>query len=450
MTPLARALVAAKAGDLVTTRTALIEAWRARRSPVVADLVALVEAAAPPDTLSAAIAAIVTPRATASEHNLDALADVDDPRLAGFAIRALVELPFTAPTAQRFLSRLVAVAARHRDPRLVDQFSMINDALRQRIKRAAMRDALLVAVARAVRATPALSRATPRAAELEVALTEALDGLRRSGRRAEALLADIYANPGDDAPRLVYADLLTEAGDPRGEFIALQLARSRDAEPSARELELQKRHGKAWLGALAPVLSWGRGYSGTRFARGFLATADIILSVGPKLRPTYGDPMWSTVERLAGTWNTALLFQAPFRALRTLDSYLDHDDVAILAARTEPLAALEALDVNVGHGSAESLDPALIKRAFPNLQKLSVYRERTTVADLRALAANGIRELRVDHYRHSGAVSEAESMAAFAALRAALRDVPPLFDRFALRPPWTSVPAPAPIVVWPP
>jgi uncharacterized protein (TIGR02996 family) len=43
----------------------------------------------------------------------------------------------------------------------------------------------------------------------------------------DKLLAEVYASPDDDAPRLVYADWLQERDDPRGEFIALQIARAR-------------------------------------------------------------------------------------------------------------------------------------------------------------------------------------------------------------------------------
>jgi uncharacterized protein (TIGR02996 family) len=37
----------------------------------------------------------------------------------------------------------------------------------------------------------------------------------------------VYAHPDDDEPRLVYADFVTEKGDPRGEFIVLQIEASR-------------------------------------------------------------------------------------------------------------------------------------------------------------------------------------------------------------------------------
>jgi uncharacterized protein (TIGR02996 family) len=38
----------------------------------------------------------------------------------------------------------------------------------------------------------------------------------------DAFIAAIHAAPDDDGPRLMYADWLTEHGDPRGEFIRVQ------------------------------------------------------------------------------------------------------------------------------------------------------------------------------------------------------------------------------------
>jgi uncharacterized protein (TIGR02996 family) len=43
----------------------------------------------------------------------------------------------------------------------------------------------------------------------------------------EPLFAEVLARPDDEAPRLVLADRLIEAGDPRGEFIQLQCAAAR-------------------------------------------------------------------------------------------------------------------------------------------------------------------------------------------------------------------------------
>jgi uncharacterized protein (TIGR02996 family) len=72
----------------------------------------------------------------------------------------------------------------------------------------------------------------------------------------EAALAD---NPDDLAAHAAYADLLTEEGDPRGEYIRLQLAQEdRDQPPDrlramATEAKaIRDRHERDWLGPLAP------------------------------------------------------------------------------------------------------------------------------------------------------------------------------------------------------
>src|SRR5262245_51098985 len=68
-----------------------------------------------------------------------------------------------------------------------------------------------------------------------------------------AFLDAIADDPDDDAPRLIFADWLTEKGDARGEFIQVQveLARlslrdPRSGELKRRERELLRRHGITW------------------------------------------------------------------------------------------------------------------------------------------------------------------------------------------------------------
>lgn len=74
----------------------------------------------------------------------------------------------------------------------------------------------------------------------------------------------IIANPDDDGPRLVYADWLEERGDPRGEFIRLQIqlngrkmldespSRHCGKENALRQRERQLLYGneKKWLNGL--------------------------------------------------------------------------------------------------------------------------------------------------------------------------------------------------------
>jgi uncharacterized protein (TIGR02996 family) len=79
--------------------------------------------------------------------------------------------------------------------------------------------------------------------------------------RAAPLLDTIRAAPGDDAPRLVLADLLGELGDPRGEFIICQISGAH-----ARADELLAAHALTWGGPFTvPVHHW-------TFSRGFIDT----------------------------------------------------------------------------------------------------------------------------------------------------------------------------------
>ncbi len=85
-----------------------------------------------------------------------------------------------------------------------------------------------------------------------------------------ALLAAVLAAPDDDGTRLVYADHLTTAGDPRGEFIAVQCALAQRGDKTERQdpktkplwnrfRELHSRHSAKWtkpLKALGPQTKW--------------------------------------------------------------------------------------------------------------------------------------------------------------------------------------------------
>jgi uncharacterized protein (TIGR02996 family) len=112
----------------------------------------------------------------------------------------------------------------------------------------------------------------------------------------EAFLQALLENPGDDLPRLVYADWLIERGDPRGEFVHVQclLARlvgndSRRPQLETRERELLDRHQDAWLGPLRPLLSaW-------TFRRGFLAA--VVVPAATYLRHA-ALPLPATVRRV--------------------------------------------------------------------------------------------------------------------------------------------------------
>lgn len=111
------------------------------------------------------------------------------------------------------------------------------------------------------------------------------------------LLERIRAAPDDDQLRSVYADGLLEQDDPLGEFILLQLKRSREGATTAelqRERALLKKNWTKWTGALAPAIHWNE----DAFERGFLASITIprVSTSKAVLKALVGEPMWATAR----------------------------------------------------------------------------------------------------------------------------------------------------------
>jgi len=85
----------------------------------------------------------------------------------------------------------------------------------------------------------------------------------------------VLADPNCDDPRRVYADWLSERGDPRGEFIAVQceLARKFDFQLAVREQQLRRTHGAQWLAELG--LAACRQPPRATFRRGFVEQLEL-------------------------------------------------------------------------------------------------------------------------------------------------------------------------------
>jgi uncharacterized protein (TIGR02996 family) len=197
-----------------------------------------------------------------------------DPRVAGLALRLLTTRGAIRELTAKLLRRLVRCIERHGHQGLLTDFDLwragpaltdgvdarrlanVAATLRARVPGPVDEDAL----ARLLTQVPA-----PLAPSLPVA---------SSSVPAEGLLDAVLAAPDDDAPRLMYADLLTEQADPRGEFIALQCARAQgrvSAEARRREAELLHQHRVAFLWRFANRVT----LSGLRFDRGFLVRATL-------------------------------------------------------------------------------------------------------------------------------------------------------------------------------
>jgi uncharacterized protein (TIGR02996 family) len=91
----------------------------------------------------------------------------------------------------------------------------------------------------------------------------------------EAFERAILETPDDPASFAAYADWLFEQGDPRGEFMQVQLALEDEQRPATertqfreREAELLTAHQAEWLGPLAPFLLSGEQVDRAEYVRG--------------------------------------------------------------------------------------------------------------------------------------------------------------------------------------
>ncbi len=154
----------------------------------------------------------------------------------------------------------------------------------------------------------------------------------------------VYDSPDDDAPRLALASALSALGDPRGEFIALQLALAANVPaadaPTARRRKhradtraadaLLRKHRAAWLGPLKPYVVW----RSVAFRRGFPADALVCVKERDAASVT-ALAEWSTLERVVFAERSAIFVVPQMRALRDVGP-LSPDDARALASAAAP------------------------------------------------------------------------------------------------------------------
>jgi uncharacterized protein (TIGR02996 family) len=173
-----------------------------------------------------------------------------------------------------------------------------------------------------------------------------------------------WRDPSDEALRLVLADALESVGDPRGEFIAIQVAIAEgraDAAARQRASALFIAHVDRWSGPVSGVEQGSR-----RFSRGFLVGARITdahsVTAARKTRE------WRTIEELsiddraASEEVPALLRSLPL--LRVFSTA--QEDVLARIAQGRPLASLRAL------GEAGDWLPPPASPGLPGLAVLMV------------------------------------------------------------------------------
>ncbi len=293
-------------------------------------------------------------------ERLDAVAEwLPDPRVDELFVRLLETPPYTSTGARVFFTRLFTHMERFSDPSLLERLEGADAKLGRLTSDMEWHRGKLKKLLGSI--SPRL-KALPRAPHLA-----ALGGAKKpdtaKAKTASALLEAVYEDPTSDSARAVYADALSDAGDPRGEFITVQLGLAKnptDAGLRKREKQLHDAHGLQWLGPLAQFVKTRH-----RFERGFLAEAVIDFKLGERADELAGLPVWSTVHTFDGPANIGL--HSVMRSLRSLGFSVNADGSErageLLAGTTRPIEVLRLVG---DHPSA------LTCPALPRLRDLTV------------------------------------------------------------------------------
>lgn len=333
-------------GDAPGALAALLEVWRALPAPAVAKVLDAVTAAAlpktPPDFDAAAESndVVEAPRlvqrlrdvnAAAAVGRIAALSHLErDPRVASELVALLEDPPFHATGSKPFWKLVFELLARNADPRSLSRLKKVRKA--SHISGASMRGWMAAQLEQAVSVTPMTAPKVPATVARALAQVKfkppKSPAAPKPGKAVSTLelFRAVYERPDDDEPRALLADVLQEKGDPRGQFIALQLAANR-VETRAEQLKLVRKHQRAWLGELANHLGY-LAYPSVKevdpalakptsielwWNRGFPAAARLDFTT-PKFIALAGRPEWATLRRIE---NLARHPELPEAALQT-------------------------------------------------------------------------------------------------------------------------------------
>lgn len=195
------------------------------------------------------------------------------------------------------------------------------------------------------------------------------------GDRGADLLAKIYDDPHDLAARAVYGDWLAEQADPRGELIALQLARGvyndgfdrfrhRDRHGSQRERTLLRTHQSVWSGPLGALLS------DITFELGFPYRG----TIAPKVSlSALAIPEVATLAHLVlrDPGNVEVLARRPFHGLRWVSGLTWRSFATLATARDVP--AIRAARLHMYSGDeALPADLGMLASPWP-LERLEIH-----------------------------------------------------------------------------
>jgi uncharacterized protein (TIGR02996 family) len=376
----------------------LLVAWRAVRHPRIADLVDLVseDVTAKREPIKGKTGAARTAAWQTVEEKRDA-ADLgrllatpwpgtwqlalpllrrlrewpDDPRMAMAFARIVDETPFTTSSSRNFYRPLFAELEELRDlrtlPLLRDQLAKTKPTYYVRAMRSLEESAV-----EALEGTPP---AIAKPVEQVIAALEARYA-DRIARAKDVVLGEqehwaaILAEPGDLAPRAVYADWLQEKGDPRGEFIALQLAREAGQATEAaeaRERKLLAEHGRAWAGTLDQYFE----EDGRRFEHGLFAGGELRRLDDRAHDTIFADPAWRLISVLAVSRfdePAAVIDRPELVSLRAVEC----DEPAAVAIAGGRKRRFTELTVHIDRGESPDRAALAACKALPELRTLGV------------------------------------------------------------------------------
>jgi uncharacterized protein (TIGR02996 family) len=231
------------------------------------------------------------------------------------------------------------------------------------------------------------------------------------------LEADLADSPDDLATHAAYADLLMERGDPRGEFIQVQLALEDKSLSDAdhqrlkrREQELLEAHQNEWLGRLAPHLSDAEFH----FRRGWLnqlALNNLSLPLARALR----DAPEARLLRDLTMEDARADDQIPPEPDDNIPEGEVHGFWPVVGSPT--LANLRRLQIGSDDGDDyneyrcwlyTSVVPVLV-RSCPRLEELLIFADEYSMIDL--LAAPTLTRLRTLQIHHRSAVYRLDILA---------------------------------------
>lgn len=296
---------------------ALVELWRQTRAPEVSALVDQLSVAGKPpypksassavkeqrwhamargqrlEDLPALLASLHDGHSTEVAHRVTTLDDwPEDPRI-GSAYARLFEQPAHLNISTMHLWKLLAErVVRQADPRTKARLDAV--AAQGPAWTSLFRPHAREPIARLLESTRQRLDVSIAATKWRALTSSECERLTNAAPRADAAtaLAAIYAAPDDLSRRLVYADMLSEAGDPRGEFISLQCLDTATATQKRRASSLLKTHGDAWLKPLnvaGTVLEW---------EQGFPSVFEVHVTARRQLSPVLGHPAWSTIHTI--------------------------------------------------------------------------------------------------------------------------------------------------------